>query len=178
MSTSRFAVAEAGIDDEIIAIGEFQALGASKHMVEGATLGGFVGSLLPGGKDMGNLVGAVAGQQAGARYETSDADGNYRWLLAVSPTKLYVLVSANPDAGLKSQAKDMLAGAVKVTKVFDRADLEITVKARVAVRLLTIEDHATGEKMELEGVRHGRYHATDVIHALTRHEDEAEPANA
>ena len=177
MGKSRFAVAAAGIDDEILAIGEFQALGSSKHQVEGAAVGGFVGSLLPGGKDMGNIVGAVAGQQAGARYETSDEDGVFRWLLAVSPTKLYVLVSANPDAGLNSQAKDLLAGAVKVEKVFDRADIEITVKARVAVRLLTIEDHVTGEKMELEGVRHGRYHATDVIHALTAH-DEPEPAHA
>ena len=177
MSKSRFAVAAAGIDDEILAIGEFQALGASKHMVEGATVGGLVGSLIPGGKDMGNIVGVVAGQQAGARYETSDANGVFRWLLAVSPTKVYVLVPANPDAGLNSQAKDLLAGAVVLQQTFDRADLEITVKARFAVRTLTLEDHATGEKLELEGVRHGGYHATDVIHALTGH-DEVQPADA
>lgn len=172
MKQSPFAVAASGIDDEIIAIGEFQALGASKHMIEGSMAGGMIGSMIPGSGDMGNIVGLVAGQQVGARVGTSDEDGVFRWLLAVSPTKVYVLESANPQAGLKSQAQDLLAGAVTLVQTLDRSALEVTVKARVAVRLLTLEDPTTGTKLELEGVRHGRYHATDVIHALTAHEEE------
>ncbi len=158
MGRSPFAAAAAGIDDEILAIGEFQALGASKNMVEGATAGGFIGSLIPGGREVGDIVGLVAGQQAGARFETRDADGVYRWLLAVSPTKVYVLVPSDTEDGLRGQAKDLLDGAVTL---------------HCAVRTLTIEDHATGDKLELEGIRHGKYHATDVIHALTAHDDEA-----
>jgi hypothetical protein len=173
MSKTPFATAAAKIDDEIIAIGEFQAHGASKHMIEGSMAGNVVGSLLPGkASDLGAITGLMAGEAAGARVGTRDDDGAYRWLLAVSPTKVYVLESVYLEGGLSSQAKDLLDGAVDLKHTFDRADLEITVKARVAVRLLTIEDHATGTKLELEGIRHGVYHATDVIRALTDHQDE------
>lgn len=170
----RFEFVGAGIDDEIIAVGEFQKRGASAKQTEGMVAGQMLGALLPGHGDAHfaeDMAGMVAGQQAGARAGT-DIDGYYRWLLAVSPTKLYILVSANPDAGLKSQAKDLMSGAVQLQHTYDRDDLEITVKARYAVRLLILDDHASGDHWELEGYRHGRYRARDVFAELLKHPDD------
>lgn len=175
----RFEFVGAGIDDDILAAGEFQKRGASAKMTEGMIAGQVLSGLLPGHGDAHfaeDMAGMVAGQQIGARAGT-DEDGYFRWLLAVSPTKLYILVSANPEGGLKTQAKDILKGGVVLQHTIDRQDLEVTVKARYSVRVLILDDTATGGHWELEGYRFGRYHAKDVIHELIKHEDDHHEAD-
>jgi hypothetical protein len=88
-------------------------------------------------------------------------------VLAASPTKLYVLAAA-VGQGL------LLGRHLEVLHVLNRDDLTVTLKKRAAVRTAIIEDEATGERFELEGIKFGFHHMNDLLNEL----DEAEHAEA
>jgi hypothetical protein len=47
-----------------------------------------------------------------------------------------------------------------------RSTVRVHVSGRVSLAILTIEDPQSGQRLDLEGPRHGVAHARDVIDAL------------
>ena len=168
MSHTPQEIAAAAIDDQIMAAGVFQARGATLKVMMGAGAGSTVGNLVGGnlGDAIGFGVGAIAGNRA------SGEDGVFRWLVAVSPTRVYVF---EPTGGGSpgAQADEIRKGEIRLIYAFEREHLEVTVKSRVNVRVLILEDIPTGEKIELEGNRIGWSHAKDVVKALVAHDHES-----
>ena len=85
-----------------------------------------------------SAAGALAGTAAGGE------DGIFHWLVAVSPTPpLYVF---EPTGGRTpgSQANEIRKGDIRLIYAFEREHLEVTVKSRVNVRVLILEDLPTG----------------------------------
>jgi hypothetical protein len=168
MSQTPQEIAQAAVEgDALITAGVFQARGATLKLMMGAGAGSSVGDLVGGGVGdaIGFGVGALAGTAAGGE------DGVFHWLVAVSPTRVYVF---EPTGGRTpgSQIGEIRKGDIRLIYAFERKDLEVTVKSRVNVRVLILEDLPTGEKIELEGNRIGWSHAKDVVKALVTHDHE------
>jgi hypothetical protein len=161
-------VAAHAVDDEIITAGVFQARGATLKVMMGAGAGSSVGNLIGGG--LGDAIGVGVGALAG--NAASGEDGVFRWLVAVSPTRVYVF---EPTAGGTpgAQAGEIRKGDVRLIYAFEREHLEVTVKSRLNVRVLILEDLPTGEKIELEGNRIGWSNAKEVVKALVAHDHES-----
>ncbi len=161
-------VASDATGDSITAAGIFEARGAVGKTMLGAVIGSFAGDAVGG--DIGDSVGSVLGAAGG--MAASGREGIYQFCVAVSPTKVYVLI---PTGGRTpgGQAHEIRKGELKVLHTFDRATLEVTAKARVTVRILILEDLKTGAKFEFEGNRIGWSHSKEVVKTLVAsdHED-------
>jgi hypothetical protein len=169
MSDTPAEVAAHAVDDEIIAAGIFQARGATMKIMTGTAAGSSVGDMLGGaGGSVGVGVGALAGVAA------SGHDGVFRWLVAVSPTKVYVFAPEAATSSPGGQSTEIRRGEVHLIHVFSRDHLEVTAKSRVNVRVLILEDLPTGEKIELEGNRIGWSHSKEVVKALVSHDHEGD----
>jgi hypothetical protein len=161
-------VASDATGDSISVAGIFEAKGAVAKTMLGMTIGSFAGEAVGGdiGDSVGSVLGAAGGIAASARA------GIYRFCVAVSPTKVYVLV---PTGGRTpgGQAHEIRKGELEVVQTFDRATLEVTAKARVTVRILILEDLKTGARVEFEGSRIGWSHSKEVVKTLVAsdHED-------
>jgi hypothetical protein len=167
MSDTLIDVAAHAVGDDIIAAGIFQARGATMKIMAGTAAGSIGGDLVGGtGGSIGVGVGALAGVAA------SGHDGLYRWLVAVSPTKVYVFVPEGATSSPGGQSTEIRKGEVHLLHTFARERLEVTAKSRVNVRVLILEDLPTGEKIELEGNRIGWSHSKEVIQALVAHDHE------
>lgn len=140
-----------GVDDEVVAVGEFNP--------RGHTGGLFVGGLAEGeaGGSVGRVaedVGLAAGSLAGM-HAADAASGLPGWMLvAVTGATVYGF------AGRRNAVKDL---------VFEvpRAGLTAKVHGRVNVRVLELIHEDSGSKLELEGNRLPVTHSKDVIDALT-----------
>ena len=155
--------------DDILAAGVFEAKGAAADRA----LGGAVGTMVGGeAGDVGQFVGAVAGAAAGEH--ASSVGGVYEYCLAVSPTRVYVLVPAHPGNPL-TQKGQIRHGELEVAHAFDRRHLEVNVKARMSVRTVVLKDLQTGEEVGFEGRRLGWSHSKEVVRALVAHEPPEEP---
>lgn len=181
MSKGTFQAAADGIDDDVLAIGIFQHRGTQKNAMIDASLGGLAGSILGDvvGHGAGELIsdlGTAAGSTAGIAHARNSGgiDGVLRWLIAVSPTRVYVLVPDDAVPSTKTQTTELRRGQDQIVQTIDRQHLEVTVKARATSRLLTLADLETGATLELEGLR-GMPGAGDVVHELVKHHDD-EPA--
>ncbi len=146
------ALTERGVDDEVLAVGEFNP--------RGHTGGLFVGGLA-GDEALGSLggvadgVGVAAGSLAGMHMADA-ASGLPSWmLLAVTARTVYGF------AGRRSKEPTDLAFQVP------REGLRAKVHQRVNVRVLELTDEASGSTIELEGNRLPVTHSKDVIDALT-----------
>lgn len=116
-----------------------------------------------------------------AADEASEQHGHRRWLVAVSPTRVYLLWPDHLLGGVKE-------GELHVVHTIERAELTVSLHARGTQRLVQLIDHSSGESFELEGPKLGWSHAKDVIHELTTarepgpeeidHEAEIETAQA
>ncbi|MET0909800.1 MAG: hypothetical protein ABWZ99_10035 [Ilumatobacteraceae bacterium] len=169
MSQTPKDIAQAAVDgDQLITAGVFQARGATFKMMMGAGAGGSVGDIAGGalGDAIGFGVGMLAGTAAGGE------DGVFHWLVAVSPTRVYVFEPVGGRRTPGGQVTEIRHGDIRLIYAFERSQLEVTVKSRVNVRVLILEDLPTGEKMELEGNRLGWSHAKDVVTALVAHDHE------
>ena len=143
-----------GIDDEIIAAGQFNPRGRTGGLFVGGLVGSEAGGALGGGigDDVGFAVGSIAGMHA------VDAESGLPgfMLVGVSATTVYGFAG-------RSRRKEPTDLVFKVP----RESLEIKVHQRVNVRVLELINEESGSKIELEGGRIPVTHSKDVIHALT-----------
>jgi hypothetical protein len=140
-----------GVDDEVVAVGEFNPRGHTGGLFVGGLAGGEAGgSVGRVAEDVGLAAGSLAGMHA-----ADAASGLPGWMLvAVTGTTVYGF------AGRRNAVKDL---------VFEvpRAGLTAKVHGRVNVRVLELIHEDSGSKLELEGNRLPVTHSKDVIDALT-----------
>jgi hypothetical protein len=141
------ALERAGIDDRIIAAGQFNPRGHSG----GLFAGGLAGDELAG--SIGGGAGSIAGMHA--------AD-------AASGLPAKMLVGVTPETVYGFEAATRRSEPTALVFRVERAGLTAKVHQRVNVRVLELIDDATGARIELEGNRVPATHAKDVIEAVTR----------
>jgi hypothetical protein len=147
------ALAARGIDDEVVAAGQFTPRGHTGGMFVGGLAGGDAGGLLGAA---GEAAGVAAGSLAGMHAADAASGLPDTMLVGVSATSVYGF--AAPTRHSEPRALAFL---------LPRAGLTARVHQRVNVRVLELIDDATGSRIELEGNRLPVTHSKDVIHALT-----------
>jgi hypothetical protein len=147
------ALRERGIDDEVVAAGQFNPRGHTGGLFVGGLVGGDAGGVLGA---VGESVGVAAGSLAGMR--AADAASGL-------PAKMLIGASASTVYGFAAPTRrdEPTALAFQVP----RAGLTVKVHQRVNVRLLELIDENSGSRIELEGNRLPVTHSKDVIEALT-----------
>jgi hypothetical protein len=147
------ALAARGIDDEVIAAGQFNPRGHTGGLFVGGLAGGAAGGKVG---ELADAVGTAAGSVAGMRTVDA-ASGLPAWMLiGVTATTVYGFAGRS-----RRQVPTELAFQVP------RAGLDAKVHQRVNVRILELIDEASGSTIELEGNRVPVTHSKDVIEALT-----------
>jgi hypothetical protein len=147
------ALTARGIDEEVIAAGQFNPRGQTGGLFVGGLAGAEAGSELGG---VGDAVGMATGSLAGMRAADAASGLPETMLVAVTKTTVY---------GFAGRSRH----AVPTELVFEvpRAGLSAKVHQRVNVRVLELIDDASGSAIELEGNRLPVTHSKDVIEALT-----------
>jgi hypothetical protein len=152
LSPCRAALGARGIDDEVVAAGQFNPRGHSGGLFVGGLAGEEAGSVLGGA---GAAAGTAAGELAGMRAADAASGLPAYMIVGVSATKAYGFAG-------RSRRKEPTALAFQVP----RAGLTVKVHERVNVRVLELIDEASGSRIELEGSRVPVTHSNDVIEAL------------
>ena len=145
------ALASAGIEDTVIAAGEFNPRGHSGAGFAGGLVGGDIGD------SMGSLAGGVGtagGYVAGTRAHDAASGLPERMVVGVSETMIYGF------AGNRAHPKALVFR-------IPREGLDAKVHQRVNVRVLELIDTESGSRIELEGMRLPITHSKDVIEELT-----------
>src|SRR5262245_28375084 len=147
------ALAARGIEDEVIAAGQFNPRGHTGGLFVGGLAGGTAGGEL---SRVGDAIGTAAGSVAGM-HAADEASG--------LPGFMLVGVTESTVYGFAGRSRR----AVPTELVFEvpRAGLQAKVHQRVNVRILELIDEASGSAIELEGNRLPVTHTKDVIEALT-----------
>jgi hypothetical protein len=147
------ALRKRGIEDEVVAVGQFNPRGHTGGLFVGGLVGGDAGGVLGGAAES---VGVGAGSLAGMR--AADAASGL-------PAKMLVGASASTVYGFAAPTRrdEPTALAFQVP----RDGLTVKVHQRVNVRVLELIDEASGSRIELEGNRLPVTHSKDVIEALT-----------
>ena len=145
------ALASAGIDDTVVAAGEFNPRGHSGAGFAGGWIGGDIGGAVGGVADG---IGTVGGFIAGTKAHDAATGLPERMVVGVSETTVYGF------AGNRAHPKAL---AFQVP----RAGLEAEVHQRVNVRVLELIETESGSRIELEGPRLPIAHSKDVIEELT-----------
>ena len=147
------ALAKSGINDEVLAAGQFNPRGQSGGMFAGGLVGSDAGGLLgQAGEAVGLGVGSIAGMHA-----ADTASG--------LPANMLVGVSATMVYGFAAPTRHSEPTAL----VFQvpRAGLSVQVHQRVNVRVLELIHEDSGSRIELEGNRLPVTHSKDVIDTLS-----------
>jgi hypothetical protein len=149
----RGALVARGIDDEVVAAGQFNPRGHTGGLFVGGLAGGEAGSALGGA---GDAVGTAAGSLVGMNAADSASGLPETMLVGVTATTVY---------GFAGRSRH----AVPTELVFQvpRSGLRAEVHQRVNVRVLELIDEASGSAIELEGNRVPLTHSKDVIEALS-----------
>jgi hypothetical protein len=140
-----------GVDDTIVAVGQFAPRGQSGSTFAGGLIGG----------DLGDAVGGIAGGIGlgagviGARAANAAATG--------LPKLMHVAVSDSTVYGMVSHTRHKEPG--DIVFAVPRAGLTVKVHQRVNVRVLELIDES-GARVELEGNRLPLTHSKDVIEVL------------
>jgi hypothetical protein len=146
------ALAARGIEDEVLAVGQFNPRGHSGGMFTGGLVGGTAGDLLGGAGELAGVgVGSLAGMEAADARSGLPAE----MLIGVSASMVYGFAAATRH----SEPSDLVFQ-------IPRAGLTAKVHQRVNVRVLELLDTASGSRIELEGNRLPLTHSKDVIDAL------------
>jgi hypothetical protein len=145
------ALASAGIQDTVIAAGEFNPRGHSGAGFAGGWIGSDIGGSMG---SLGDSIATVGGYVAGTRAHDAATGLPQRMVVGVSQTMVYGF------AGNRAHPK-ALAFTVP------REGLQAKVHQRVNVRVLELIETESGSRIELEGNRIPLTHSKDVIHALT-----------
>jgi len=146
------ALAERGITDELVAVGQFYP--------RGHTGGGFIGGMVGG--DLGGLAGnlgegvGVAGGFIAGTHAHDAASG--------LPDDMLVGVSATAVYGFAVKHRN--APRFAILFQVPRDGLDVKVHQRVNVRVLELIDAGSGSRIELEGNRLPITHSRDVIDEL------------
>jgi hypothetical protein len=146
------ALTARGIEDEIVAAGQFNPRGHTGGLFVGGLAGGDIGGALGG---LGESVGVGAGSLAGMKAADAASGLPPYMLVGVSATTVYGFAG-------RSRREEPTDLAFQVP----RAGLAVKVHPRVNVRVLELIDDASGSRIELEGSRVPVVHSKDVIHAL------------
>ena len=143
-----------GIEDTVVAVGQFNPRGHVGGLFAGGLAGGDMGDRLGG--NLAGGIGTAAGSLAGQRA-VDQASG--------LPASVLVAVSAERVYGLDAPTRHSDPRAL----IFNlrRQDLETKVHQRVNVRILELIDTPSGDSVQLEGNRLPLTHSGDVIKALT-----------
>jgi hypothetical protein len=141
-----------GIDDEVIAAGEFNPRGHSGAMFAGGLAGGEVGEKLGG---LGEGVGVATGSLAGMHASDAASGLPEKMLIGVSPTTVYGFAE-------RTRHEEPTELVFRIS----RADLTVSVHKRVNVRVLELIHGSSDSRIELEGNRLPVTHSRDVIEAL------------
>jgi hypothetical protein len=147
------ALAREGIDEQVLAAGQFNPRGHTGSMFAGGLAGGEIGGAAG---SVGEAVGEVAGVAGGMRANEASS-GMPQWML--------VGVTAEAVYGFDGRSRSKTPGAM-VFKA-ERAGVEVKVHQRVNVRVLELIHPESGSRIELEGSRVPVAHTKDVISALT-----------
>jgi hypothetical protein len=147
------ALAERGVDDEVVAAGQFNPRGHTGGMFVGGMAGGDAGSTLGGAAD---AIGTAAGSLAGMRAADAASGLPETMLVGVTDSTVYGFAGRS-----RRQVPTDLAFEVP------RAGLTARVHQRVNVRVLELVHDDSGSTIELEGNRLPVTHSKDVIEALT-----------
>jgi hypothetical protein len=147
------ALAREGIDEQVVAAGQFNPRGHTGSMFAGGLAGGEIGGAAG---SVGEAVGEVAGVAGGMRANEASS-GMPQWML--------VGVTAEAVYGFDGRSRSKTPGAM-VFKA-ERAGLEVKVHQRVNVRVLELIHSESGSRIELEGSRVPVAHSKDVIEALS-----------
>jgi hypothetical protein len=146
------ALAARGIDDEVIAAGQFNPRGHTGGLFVGGLVGGDAGSALG---ELASGAGMAAGSLAGMRAADAASGLPPYMLVGVTATMVYGFAG-------RSRHKEPTDLAFEVP----RSGLTAKVHQRVNVRVLELIDSASGSRIELEGNRVPLTHSKDVIEAL------------
>jgi hypothetical protein len=147
------ALQEQGIDDEVVAAGQFYPRGHTGGLFVGGLIGGDIGGVFGG---VGDAVGFGTGSLAGMRAADAASGLPGTMLVAASDSMVYGFAGRS-----RREKPTQLAFQVP------REGLTVKVHQRVNVRVLELIDEASGSRIELEGNRVPVTHSKDVIHALT-----------
>jgi hypothetical protein len=147
------ALAARGVEDEVVAAGQFNPRGHTGGLFVGGLAGDEAASKLGGVAD---AVGTAAGSLAGMR--AADAASGL-------PDTMLVGVTASTVYGFTGRSRR--AAPTELAFEVPRAGLTAKVHQRVNVRVLELIDDASGSTIELEGNRLPVTHSKDVIEALT-----------
>ena len=147
------ALAREGIDEQVVAAGQFNPRGHTGSMFAGGLAGGEIGGAAG---SVGEAVGEVAGVAGGMRANEASS-GMPQWML--------VGVTAEAVYGFDGRSRSKTPGAM-VFKA-ERGGLEVKVHQRVNVRVLELIHSESGSRIELEGSRVPVAHSKDVIEALS-----------
>jgi hypothetical protein len=149
----REALEARGIEDEVLAVGQFNPRGHTGGLFVGGLSGGAAGGKLGEvAEDVGLAAGSIAGMRA------ADAASGL-------PDTMLVGVTASNVYGFAGRSRR--AEPTQLAFEVPRAGLTAKVHQRVNVRVLELIDEASGSKIELEGNRLPVTHSKDVIDALT-----------
>jgi hypothetical protein len=147
------ALRQMGIDDEIIAAGQFSPRGRTGAGFVGGMLGSDLGGTMG---SIGDAVGMVAGYEAGKHLADSESG---------LPSEMIVAVSASHVYGLAATTRHSEPSGIVFR--MPRKGLTMQVHQRVNVRILELVDEASGSRIEPEGNRLPMTHSKDVISELT-----------
>jgi len=142
-----------GIDDQVIAAGQFNPRGHSGGLFVGGLAGGDLGGALGG---VGEGVGLGAGSLAGMRAADAASGLPATMLIGVSDSTVYGFA-----------ARTRHDEPTELAFQLPRAGLTAKVHQRVNVRVLELIDDTSGSRIELEGNRVPLTHSRDVIEALS-----------
>jgi hypothetical protein len=143
------ALTARGIDDRLLAVGQFNP--------RGHTGGMFAGGLI--GDDVGGSIGVGAGSIAGMRAADAASGLPEAMLVGVSDSHVYGLA-----------AKTRHSEPTEIVFQLPRSGVTAKVHQRVNVRILELIDDASGSRIELEGNRLPVTHSRDVIDQLATHD--------
>jgi hypothetical protein len=147
------ALDDNGIDDTIVAVGQFEPRGTSGSRFAGGMLGADAGGALG---QTASALGLGAGMIAGARASSASTG---------LPRMMFICVSESMVYGMHTRSRrrepDTILFAVP------RAGLTANVHQRVNVRVLELIQDDTGARIELEGNRLPITHSKDVMDVLT-----------
>jgi hypothetical protein len=147
------ALGARGIDDQIIAVGQFNPRGHTGGLFLGGLMGGDAGDAIGG---VAGSVGTAVGSLAGMRAVDASSGLPAMMLVGVSETTVYGFA-----ARTRHDEPTELAFQVP------REALTVKVHQRVNVRVLELIDEASGSRIELEGNRLPITHSKDVITTLS-----------
>jgi hypothetical protein len=142
-----------GIQDTVIAVGQFNPRGHVGGMFAGGLAGGDAGDRLGG---VAGGIGVAAGSLAGQRAVDQASGLPRSVLVAVSAERVYGLDAPTRHSDPRGLVFNL-----------SRQNLETKVHQRVNARILELIDTPSGDSVQLEGNRLPVTHSGDVIKALT-----------